>query len=45
MKYIDGFVIPLAKKNVAAYKKYRPRRARFGWSMARSPIWKRSAMT
>jgi len=21
MKYIDGFVIPLAKKNVAAYKK------------------------
>ena len=34
MKYVDGYVLPVPKKNLAAYRRMAQRRERFGWTMA-----------
>ena len=36
MPYVDGFVVPVPKKNLDAYRKWRGRPARYGASTARS---------
>jgi uncharacterized protein YbaA (DUF1428 family) len=35
MRYVDGFVLPVPKKNLGAYRRLPRRRARSGANMAR----------
>jgi uncharacterized protein YbaA (DUF1428 family) len=43
--YVDGFIIPVPRDNLAVYRRLAERPARSGWSMAHSPTWSAWPMT
>jgi uncharacterized protein YbaA (DUF1428 family) len=43
MPYVDGFVVPVSKDKIEAYKALARKAAKSGNNMVRSPSWNASA--